>query len=143
MKRKLLIAIAIIIVVLLICVVMQSKLFKTAEDRSFGWNANKSFFVDYYIKDDSVFVRYSICFTNNTEKDYFISPPVADFKSKELKGWANSDPFLGSFENSNTEYCIKAHTEENIVIVFEGKYLGGTVNENLSPPKTMVFSVTQ
>ena len=138
MRKIVFIALAIILVVILISAIFNSC--HNSKDIVFGWDAEKSFFVDYNIKGNTVFIRYSICYVNNTDKDYYVSAPVASFKSRETKGWAKDNSFIGNFEDGEAEHCIKAHSKENIIIVFEGEYLGGKVNEKLSPPKNMIFS---
>ena len=140
MRKIIFVALSIILVVILISVIFNSCYNST--DIVFGWDAEKSFFVDYAIKGNTVFIRYSICYVNNADKDYYVSAPVASFKSREIKGWAKENSFIGSFENGEAEHCIKAHSKENIIIVFEGEYLGGEVNEKLSPPKSLVFSTS-
>ncbi len=75
----------------------------------------------------------------STESDTTICVS-AKFKNKELKGWVEPDIFTGNDENGDMVYQ-KIHTGEktSVVFVFEGKYLGGTINENLSFPDELIL----
>ena len=106
------------------------------EDQSseFYWIPEESYFAGYEIVDDKVVFAYSICFVNDGEEDYAASVS-AKFKRSELSGWVEyKDFFLGSAEDET----VKAGTKKNIVYYYEGKYLGGEVNTNLSFPQEMI-----
>ena len=87
----------------------------------------------------TVKIRYSICFVNRTEEDMEIGL-TARFRKREIRGWMEDRPLNGKDENGNY-IVVGAHQKENITVFFEGKYLGGPVNENLSFPKTLVLGL--
>ncbi len=109
----------------------------------FTWNEYKSGFVDYEIKGERVYFNYEICFTNHSEEDIIISV-AAIFKRKELKGWVKQEELSNGFwsedENGDiAQYRIPAKTEKSVVLNFDGQYLGGEVNTNLSFPEDLIL----
>lgn len=65
----------------------------------------------------------------------------AKFKSKELKGWLkNESYFMGCEQNVEMLYAtVKANNSADVVFTFEGEYLGGEVNKNLSFPEEIAI----
>ncbi len=115
---------------------------KGEEEKSFYWLPEESFFVDYDIVDEkTIKFRYTICFVNNLDVDTTISLS-AKFDKKELAGWVvQTDGFMGCDENGELLYKeIKQGEKEFVTVTFEGKYLGGEVNENLSFPEELILS---
>ena len=102
----------------------------------FYWIPEESYFAGYEIVDDKVVFAYSICFVNDGEEDYAVNVS-AKFKRSELSKWVEyKDFFLGSAEDET----VKAGTKKNITYYYEGKYLGGEVNTELSFPEEMIVN---
>ena len=109
------------------------------EETSISWEPEKSHFVDYEINGDRIKFRYSIHFVNCSGEDEEVSIS-AIFKSNELKGWIKVDSNIGYDKNGEMlRSTIKANSSADIVFTFEGEYLGGEVNTNLSFPETLVI----
>ena len=107
------------------------------------WLKEESRFVDYEITDENtVKFRYSICFVNDTEEDATVTVS-AKFNKKELADWVEAegqDFFTGCDENGEMLYAvIESGEKKNVTVVFEGNYLGGTVNEALSFPEELML----
>lgn len=105
------------------------------------WLPDESYFVDYEIVDNTVKFRYSICFVNGTERDCGVKVS-AKFKEEELSNWIkNVDFFEGHSKNGEWSYCeIKSGEKINLVLTFEGEYLGGSVNTDLSFPEELILA---
>lgn len=112
---------------------------ESSEEPSFEFLPEESYMEGYELTDHgTVKIRYSICFINNTESDITVGPAVR-FRKRELRGWMENRLLHGYDENG--EYIkVKANRKENITVIFEGEYLGGPVNENLSFPKTVLLA---
>jgi len=116
-----------------------------SEPSKFRIIEEESFFAGYEIKGDRVIFSYSICFANDYEDDIHVELD-ARFKKSELKGWFERDDkddfiagttVIGEWGEGD---IIKGGEKKNVLFYFEGKYLGGEVNENLSfPRQTMLF----
>lgn len=106
------------------------------------WIPEESRFLDYEITENRIRFKYSICFENGFDTDEMISLS-AKFARKELKGWLKYESFFeGCDETGNRAYyLIKSGEKVNLVFVFEGEYLGGSVNENLSFPEELLTSI--
>lgn len=104
------------------------------------WVPEESNFVQYEIVDEKIRFSYSICFVNDSEEAQTISLS-AKFNSNELEGWIkNSGFFLGNNEQGELlKEEISPGTKENITFYFEGDYLGGTVNNELSFPCEIIL----
>lgn len=132
------IAVAVAALVIFSIILSQNLLDKS---NTFYWEPEESHFVDYKITDENtVKFRYSIRFVNNSEEDT-TTAVTAIFNSKELEGWLDQGNGLtGCDENGEMLYTeIKAGEQADVVYVFEGKYLGGDVNQNLSFPEEIVL----
>lgn len=102
------------------------------------WVKEECHFVDYIIKDDTIIFRYSFCFDNQSRHDIIISSFTASFAPKELEGWvAYNDFFFG--KTDQPEILIHDGEKAIVTISFEGDYLGGEVNEDLSCPVEIMF----
>ncbi len=114
---------------------------KPVSDSPFYWVHEKSHFVDYEINGDRIKFRYSIHFVNSSNDDMQVSLS-AKFKSKELKGWLKKESFFkGCDQNGEMLYAIiKANDKADVIFSFEGEYLGGEVNKNLSFPEELIIT---
>lgn len=147
MKKLLLIVLSILIALSLVFVAwtiwtIVSSGLENNDDQGYSlrWLKEESYFVDYEITSaNTIKFRYSICLVNDTEDDITVSLS-AKFEKNELKGWVEQDDFfLGCDENGNWLYQeIKGGEKKNVIFVFEGKYLGGDPNENLSFPSELM-----
>ncbi|MBO5797317.1 MAG: hypothetical protein J6R77_03105 [Clostridia bacterium] len=111
-------------------------------DNTLHWVSEESFFVDYEITDnDIVKFRYSICFVNNSAYDLTVSLS-ARFSEKDLKGWLKYEDFFWGYDENHSPFYteIKSGEKANVVFVFEGEYLGGSVNEKLSFPEEIILT---
>ena len=112
---------------------------RPVEATSLYWDAEKSHFVDYEINGERIKFRYSINFVNCSGEDEELSISAA-FKPNELKGWIKMDSNIGYDQNGEMlSAAIKANSSADVVFTFEGEYLGGEVNTNLSFPETLVI----
>ena len=136
-----------IIFVIFICFAFFSKIYyphKGSGNKSLRMIPEESFFVDYdIVNENTVKFRYSICFANDSEIDTNVSIQ-ATFNSDELKGWVKKEHlFIGMDNNGKMLSETVKHGEKvNIVFVFEGEYLGGSVNENLSFPSEYMLGLS-
>ena len=105
------------------------------------WRREESQFVQYEIVEDTVVFEYAICFENHTRYDIKITYLAARFKKSELKKWVEyQKTFTGVCQNDSSDVIIKAGEKVSIPYSFEGKYLGGEVNETLSIPNSILFA---
>ena len=104
------------------------------------WIPEKSFFIDYEIKDNRVKFCYSICFINQSEHDTKFSLS-AKFDRKELKKWIKYEPFFIGYDEFGKMNIseIKSGETKNIKFFFEGEFAGGTVNAELSFPRELII----
>ncbi len=150
MKKQLIPAIVISAILIISCglgVWMVFSVFdkpeQTDENNTLRWIAEESCFVDYEIVEDTVKFRYSICFENNSDEDDTISI-LAKFKKSELKDWIKADEFIFGCDETGERLHekIKQGEKKNVVFVFEGEYLGGEVNTNLSFPDEIMYVIS-
>lgn len=106
---------------------------------SFHWIPDESYYAGYDIVDDRVIFRYCICYANNGQDDIEIKIS-AKFSAGELKGWIQDDGFFeGRDEAGEWDYrTIKSGEKVWETYWFEGIYLGGTVNTDLSFPEDLL-----
>lgn len=110
-------------------------------DSDIHWLPEESYFVDYEVVDGKVRFRYAICFVNNSEYDVGIKLS-ARFKADELGGWIKYSSFFEGYdENGEWDYRIINHGEKvQYIYTFEGEFLGGAVNTNLSFPEELILA---
>lgn len=134
--------IAFLLAVTLMMLLCSCGLYSVDDDSSVYWLQDESGFVDYEISGDVVRFRYSICFVNETTADTGIKLS-AKFSGKELSDWLeNEDYFEGLDDHGEWSYqTIKAGEKAQLIYTFEGKYLGGDVNEELSFPEEIIMSL--
>ncbi len=109
-------------------------------DDTFHWIPEESSFVDYAIHDGRVEFRYSVCFVNGTDEDQIVSLS-ANFAESELDGWLSYKPLMDGLDESGerSETLIKRGEKTNVIYTFEGEYLGGPVNTQLSFPEELLI----
>ncbi|MGN0179301.1 MAG: hypothetical protein ACI4DY_07675 [Monoglobaceae bacterium] len=111
------------------------------ESTSLEWFPDESHFVDYKIVGKKVVFRYSIAFQNNCECDVAFDIG-AKFYKKDTRGWLkNNEILLGQSDcekEENGYIPLRRNEKKSIVFSFEGDYLGGKVNTNLSFPEELV-----
>ena len=115
----------------------------TNQDRcSIEWIPEESYFVNYEIHENKVKFQYSICFKNYTNEVVDIGI-TAKFNKVDLKNWLQfEDYFIGQDKNGEMKYGkILPKEKNNINFYFEGEYLGGLVNEQLSFPEEIIYVV--
>lgn len=107
----------------------------------------QSYFDGYEITNDKVKFRYSIHFVNELDSSCDIAI-YAIFDKSELSDWVKNndvDSEENQFEGLKKDCSdrltvnLKAHESIDIIFTFEGKYLGGKVNENLSFPTDIIL----
>ncbi|MBQ2676082.1 MAG: hypothetical protein IJF54_01605 [Clostridia bacterium] len=99
------------------------------------WIEKKSKFVGYEITDkNTVQLRYSLCFENNEDWDLSVSYISAEFDEEKLNGWMDyREAFVGYIEGAEDKNIIVKSGEKKMVdVIFEGTYLGGKVNADMS-----------
>lgn len=136
MKRKLVICMIIVvsnILILTSCNFDSFGLSETKGDTESGfWIRNESYFVDYAIEGDRIQFRYSFCFQNLSDYDLILYSIGARFRKRDLKDWLKYEKrFDGVPDNSDHEIHLKSGQKMNVVLVFEGEYLGGEVNKDI------------
>lgn len=99
------------------------------------WVPEKSHFAEYEIVEDKIRFVYEIYFVNESDEDAEIMLS-ASFKSSDLKGWVKNQ---NSFICLNSYERIEKDESKAIRFTFEGDYLGGEVNENLSLPEELII----
>ena len=127
----------IILLIIIISIFVQCAPISSSEpNEEFGgnrWIEEESGFLDYTIVDETIQFRYLFCFQNDTEYDLTFNAFAAKFKKRDLKGWLQYEKFFnGTLENGENSVTVKAGEKKNLALIFEGEYLGGTVNENLN-----------
>lgn len=107
----------------------------------FRWIAEESYLIDYEITaENTVKLRCSLRFENKTDEDLAIDVHL-QFFPEETRGWMKNADLFGKEENGETiDPIIKAGETRDVIIIFEGEYLGGPVNEDLSFENAMWFS---
>lgn len=106
------------------------------------WIPEESHFVDYEIHENRIKFQYTICFNNNSNEAVDISI-TAKFNKSDLNNWIKyEDFFIGEDKNGKVKYgTILPKEKRNISYYFEGEYLGGSVNEQLSFPEEIIYMV--
>ena len=126
-----------IAIILLVSIVLCGCSMNTKREKSkFYWIPEESYFVDYEIVDNNIVFSYSICFVNDWDEDYAVDIS-AKFKKSELRNWIE---YKGFYLATSTDNVIKANSKKNIIYCFEGKYLGGKVNTDISFPTEIILS---
>lgn len=104
------------------------------------WISNESHFVDYQITGNIIHFRYLMCFENTSKDDHIVSAISAEFSASELNGWIEYNKvFSGFLDNGQHEILISPGSKVEVICVFSGTYLGGAVNEQLSPPQKVSY----
>ena len=107
----------------------------------------QSYFDGYEIINDKVKFRYSIHFVNELDSSCDVAI-YAIFDKSELSDWVKNNDvdseenqFEGLKKDGSDRLTVnlKAHESNDIIFTFEGKYLGGKVNENLSFPTDIIL----
>ena len=95
------------------------------------WVREESYLLNYTIQDNSIQLRYSFCFQNQTGYDLRLNGFVVDLRKRDLKGWLKyEDSYDGVLENGEDDILILSGERINVILVIEGEYLGGDVNTN-------------
>ena len=145
--NKSIFVITLIIIILIIGIfLLNSHLSALKKDKieRLYWVSEESYFVDYEIVDSKkVRFRYSICFVNNTKNDMTISLG-AKFKQSEIKEWLKQSEFLTGYNDNHEPLYSKILSGEkkNIIFMFEGEYLNGKINRNLSFPEEIILTTS-
>ena len=104
------------------------------------WIKDESYFVDYTIDGEKIIFKYALTFENSAERDILVSYPSVSFYMIQTIRWIEYERFYdGRLEDGSEEFIIHAGERLCLIFSFEGKYVGGEVNENLGPPKTVMF----
>lgn len=115
----------------------------TASDpnSSLYWLPEGSGFVDYEIDGDCVRFRYRICFVNEDQQDVNVKLSAA-FSGNELTGWVESKEYFDGLDDEGqwSYRTVKASGKTELVYTFEGRYLGGDVNTELSFPDELMVA---
>lgn len=107
----------------------------------------QSYFDGYEITNDRIKFRYSIHFVNELDSQCDVAIYAA-FDESELSDWVKNDDadskenqFEGLNEDCSDRLTVKlkAYESKDVIFTFEGKYLGGKVNENLSFPTDIIL----
>lgn len=102
------------------------------------WVRDQSYCLDISVQHDRVYLTYSFHFENTSDNDYWVCYPQAKFSRIELFGWMEYDNFSGYGENGEKTFLVPANDDVDIIVTFEGNYLGGRVNDKISTP-SIVF----
>lgn len=111
------------------------------EYRGLQWVRDESCFVDYSISEDTIQLRYSMCFYNTSGHDLVIYSAGAQFDERTLDGLMEN---VGILDCNDGNSCFLALIPDgemtNVIVVFEGKYLGGKIRENPAIPKELILA---
>lgn len=112
------------------------------ESTTLEWNPENSYFLDYKIKNNRITFRYVIEFKNKSDTALSFQIGVK-FSKKDTKGWLKNEFLIGDtdYTDENGYFPLDSNEKESIVFSFEGEYLGGNVNTNLSFPEEILPSV--
>lgn len=96
------------------------------------WVRSESYFVGYTVSGDKIQFRYSFCFQNLSEYDLKADAFVVSFRKRDLKNWLMYEQnFIGELISGDKDVLIPSGEKVNVILVFEGEYLGGEVNEEV------------
>lgn len=112
------------------------------EAESLCWVEDESGMIGYEITEqNTVRIEYFICFINYDSNDLRFSL-AAKFRKKDTLGWL-ADGFLWGCDKDGEllHTYIKSGEKITVTYTFEGEYLGGTINENISFPEEIFWSV--
>lgn len=143
MGRKILLGLIIVLTCyLMICVGVS--LFSSPDDVESGgltWDTNECKMLDYHISGDRIQIRYSVRMVNNNkDEDLEVSYFGLYFDRKDVSGWLKYERSYDCFlESGQTSVVIPSGEYVDVILLFEGEYLHGKVNENLSAPEKMIF----
>lgn len=137
-KVKFLILVAVVLFFLIFWQMNSKSQTDTGSTGTLRWVREKSLCTDISIQNDRVVLTYSLHFENTSDDDYWVCYPQASFRRIELLGWMEYGVFPGYGKAGENTFLIPANDSVDVIVVFEGNYLGGKVNENISPP-SIVF----
>ncbi len=105
-----------------------------------GTVPEECYFVDYEIDGNRIKFRYAFTWFNDTDDDTMVEGFQCKFKRSEIKKWLDPDkdgnwlPAKNEIGDDSVAFIVPANSKCTVVLTFEGEYLGGEVNENLSYP---------
>ena len=96
--------------------------------------------IDYTIDGDTIRFRYMLQFENRSRYDCKIGEFDAEFQEDDMTGWLTPREvsFVG-YETKDKYQTIRAGETTDLIVTYEGTYLGGEVNMNLRPSKFFSF----
>ena len=105
----------------------------TMPDEYFAWLRKESGLVEAKIVGDKVQLYYSVCFDNQYDIGILVSSVVGGFSRLDCWGWMKYEKaFVAETEDGQNEVLIPPKTKMSVIFVFEGEYLGGKVNEDIT-----------
>lgn len=91
--------------------------------------------IDYEVTGDIVRFRYEMCWHSDSEYDLKLWQFAVKFRDEDTAGWLDNEGFLFGKLEAEDDYCIiQSGDTIYVTLLFEGTYLGGSVNTNLSEP---------
>lgn len=96
--------------------------------------------IDYTIDGDTIRFRYMLRFENRSRYDCKVGEFDAEFQEDDMTGWLKPREvnFVG-YETKDKYQTIRAGDTTDLIVTYEGTYLGGEVNMNLRPSKFFSF----
>lgn len=141
MRRIKTIAIFLVVVLflwfMLSCTITIISYMNNREDFSTGLHyiADECRLIDYEITGDKVRFRYEMCWHSDSEYDLKLWQFAVKFREMDTAGWLENEGFLFGELDAQDDYCIiRSGDTIYVTLVFEGNYLGGSVNTNLTKP---------
>lgn len=114
------------------------------EPGGLNWDANECRMLDYQTSGDQIRVRYSVRMVNHEEDaDLELSFFGLYFTREDVDGWLKYErSYVCTLESGEASVVIPAGEYVDVVLLFEGEYLRGEVNEDLSAPINMMFMMS-
>ena len=139
MRKKLQVVIFSTILILCGCLIFDAESQSAVMSKgTLRWIREQSFCKNITIQNDQAILTYSFHFENTTDKDLWVCYPQAKFTRFKLRGWLEYGHFSGYGENGENMFLVPANDKADIIVIFMGNYLGGSVNNELTLP-SIVF----
>lgn len=130
MKNKVLSCIVIIIVI--VCLSLCTRMGIDVE-RDLKVLRSDSWFDDFYIKEDKVFMKCEITIQNKSNQDRYIKL-FANMEEDANNGLIKSPTVSGFDKEGNDKFFVSANTTKKYKVFFVGDFAGNTVKQDRNLP---------
>ncbi len=101
-----------------------------------------SWFHEFYIKDDKVFIKCEITIQNCGDKDRYINL-LANMEEDKNNGLLKSSIVSGYDKKGNDKFFIPAKSKKNWEVLFIGDFAGKAVKQNRNLPMIDVVVIKE